>query len=405
VATSHDELRRYLGFGDADVERLARALPVVERSFARIVREFYDRILEHPEAAAAFRGPEQIERQEKALLGWLRRFFASPRDHAYFAETAKIGRVHVSVGLPQRYVLVSMNVIRTALHSAIRAAAMEDEAETLLSLHRGLDLELGVMIDSYFLAESVREQAAERREGAQRAQRLASIGILAAGLAHEIRNPLNGAQLHLTLARRHISQHLAADAELLEAMEVAGSQLKRLSNLVTEFLDLARPRSLELSNVDLCELAGHAASRVRADSDAMGIVVRLDLPATPLKALADRERITQALVNLLKNGLEAAAGASSAGEQHVTLRGRGTSEVQVLEVEDTGAGVSSGGASIFDAFFTTKAKGTGLGLSVAHRIVTDHEGTLTFASAPGRTVFTIKLPAHPKGRVNEKDSP
>lgn len=404
MSSSHDELRQYLDFDEADVIRLRRVLPVVEPHLGEIIGRFYDRIRAHPEAAAVFRNEAQIVRQAAALERWMRRFFDRSRDGAYLEETAKIGRVHVAVGLPQRYMLASMNVVRMALDDVVRTAGVPDEAATLASIHRGLDLELSVMVDSYFVAELARAEEAQRREVTHRSERLASIGILAAGLAHEIRNPLNGALLHLTFLRRRLNELLAEEVELAEAVDVVNVELKRLSNLVAEFLDFARPKALQLARVDLRDVATKAVEVVTAEANALGVGVRVDLPVRGLEAMTDRACLTQALINLLKNALEAAVMTAPGRVPQVIVRVREAGDDRVLEIEDNGVGIVDDKAPIFDPFFTTKPKGTGLGLSVAHRIVTDHEGTLTFASHAGRTIFTVKLPAATGSLESERNS-
>jgi signal transduction histidine kinase len=199
------------------------------------------------------------------------------------------------------------------------------------------------------------------------------VGTLAAGLAHEIRNPLNGAQLHVSFLERALKHE---NPEALEAVHVVGDEIKRLARLVTEFLDFARPRPLELEPVVVATLCERIAQLTR---------VELDLPARPLVVEGDRRRLEQVLINLVNNAFEA-------GSSRVILRARRRPRHAVLEVEDNGPGIPSHDAPIFDPFFSTKPTGTGLGLAISHRIVTDHGGHLEAEGAPGRTIFRVTLP-------------
>jgi PAS domain S-box-containing protein len=224
--------------------------------------------------------------------------------------------------------------------------------------------------------------AAERT---RQTEKLAAVGTLAAGLAHEIRNPLNGAHLHVTFLERGLRKS-GANAEALEAVQVVGDEIKRLSALVTEFLDFARPKPLERRPVVLQRLCEKVASFVTPTAAPSTVV--LDLPTAELTLEADAAKLEQVVLNLVQNGLDAMS--SSGGK--LTLRLRRQPLHAVLEIQDEGPGLPDPAAPIFDAFYTTKPNGTGLGLAIVHRIVTDHGGSITFESRPGKTCFRIVLP-------------
>jgi hypothetical protein len=125
MATLLDELFRYVGFGPEDGARLIAASAALTPAFDSIVDRFYVAIDANPEARAVFKDEAQIARQKQLLRSWLVRFFAGPYDDSYYEERARIGRAHVRIGLPQRYVFVSMNVIRSGLIEAVAAAGGE----------------------------------------------------------------------------------------------------------------------------------------------------------------------------------------------------------------------------------------------------------------------------------------
>jgi PAS domain S-box-containing protein len=223
----------------------------------------------------------------------------------------------------------------------------------------------------------------------RRSEKLAAVGTLAAGLAHEIRNPLNGAQLHLTFLERGMRRAGMNDPDAHDAVRVVGEEIRRLSELVSEFLDFARPSPLDTQPSSLRALCERAVELVAPVADESGVRVALDLPEIELTLAVDSAKIEQVLLNLLQNAVEATA---PTGGGSVILRARRQPRHAVIEVEDDGPGLPGPNAPIFDAFFSTKPQGTGLGLAIAHRIVTDHGGSIDVTSHPGRTIFRIALP-------------
>ncbi len=248
------------------------------------------------------------------------------------------------------------------------------------------DHELGGLI-RYVIGVDLTD-AHEAAQRARNTERLAAIGTMAAGLAHEIRNPLNAASLHVTLLERSLKRLAEPPATAMEAAGVLRSEIQRLSSLVNEFLDFARPKPLRLGEHVLCELCTSVVELLRPDAEAAGVEFLFSPPRRPIWIKVDGERFRQVLINLLRNAIEATSGAA---EPRVTLRVRRSASWAELDIEDNGKGIADG-TPIFDAFYTSKETGTGLGLSIVHRIIDDHGGSITYRSAPGETVFTVRLP-------------
>jgi len=249
-------------------------------------------------------------------------------------------------------------------------------------------------------------EAVALTERTRQHEKLAAIGTLAAGLAHEIRNPLNGAQLHVAYLERALKRK-DVSPDLMEAVSVVGDEIKRLATLVTEFLDFARPKPLmkrELSAQALCE---RSIQLVAAEAAAGRVELHQDVPAADVTLQGDPDKLEQVLLNLLHNALEAV---TDGGGGSVTVRTRRHPRHVIFEVEDDGPGLSRPDAPIFDAFYSTKPAGTGLGLAITHRIVSDHGGTIDVESRPGRTVFRIAIPSQgthtpePRARVERSTS-
>lgn len=224
----------------------------------------------------------------------------------------------------------------------------------------------------------------------RQSERLAAAGTLAAGLAHEIRNPLNGAQLHLTFLKRALDRgEASAGAEINDAVDVVASEISRLSDLVSDFLEFARPRALRLARVGLRKLVTRSAELVRPDAERRGAGVSAEIPNAELFCMVDEPMIEQLLLNLMQNAVDAVAdGRGSA----VKVRAYREPHSALIEVIDDGPGLADPDAPIFDAFYSTKPHGTGLGLAIVHRIVADHGGSIAVSSRVGETVFRVSLP-------------
>ncbi|MBA2733915.1 MAG: PAS domain-containing protein [Acidobacteria bacterium] len=229
----------------------------------------------------------------------------------------------------------------------------------------------------------LREQVALKRN-------LESLGEMSAGLAHEFKNAL--ATLH---GYAQLMQSLKLDDSGQEASTALLQEVRNLSEMVTAFLNFARPQPLDLTDVSLRELIAECALELRALYEERR--VELILEGNFADVRVDERMLRQALLNLIRNAAEA-IGEESA-DRRVQVRGlsqhdaTGTASASV-EIQDTGEGIEPNNLQrIFIPFFTTKSAGHGVGLALAHRVITDHGGTLTAANAhEGGAIFTIRLP-------------
>jgi signal transduction histidine kinase len=219
-----------------------------------------------------------------------------------------------------------------------------------------------------------------------RAERLAAVGTMAAGLAHEVRNPLNSASLQLTLLKRRLGKEDVAPASLLPIADLVQQEIERLDRLVRDFLAFAQPRPLALQATALEALCRGVLALLEPEAEAARVRFATELAPELPTLPVDPERLKQVLLNLVRNAIEAMSDGGT-----LTMRTRAAGEHVELEVEDTGPGFGEE-TPVFDAFFTTKPQGTGLGLAIVHRIVSDHGGTLRVRSRPGSTCFTVSLP-------------
>ena len=228
------------------------------------------------------------------------------------------------------------------------------------------------------------------REAVALKRNLESLGEMAAGLSHEFKNSL--ATLH---GYAQLLQGLSPDERGQAAAAALLQEVRSLAEMVTAFLDFARPQPLQPADVSLGELVGQCADDLGKFCEERRVELRVEGEFPEIRA--DARTLRRALLNLLRNAAEAIP--EDAHARRVTVRGslaRGAAgEGQaVVEVEDTGSGIPESDLQrIFIPFFTTKSQGHGVGLALAHRVVTDHGGTLTARNGDRGAVFTIRLPA------------
>lgn len=233
----------------------------------------------------------------------------------------------------------------------------------------------------------------ELRKRSTEAEALAAIGTLTAGLAHEIRNPLNAAALQLQLLQRRAAKVAdeALRAKLSEPIELVLVELGRLTTMLDDFLGLARPQEVERERVELRELV-HGVTRLQAPLCAThGIAIEEELEEG-LVVLGDRHRLQQVLVNLVVNAREAMLG--HALGTRITIVGRRERGRAVIEVHDEGPGLKSDAPNDpFTPFVTTKAAGTGLGLAIVRKIARMHGGDVFLENGTrGGAVARLELP-------------
>lgn len=225
----------------------------------------------------------------------------------------------------------------------------------------------------------------------ERAERLASIGRLAAGVAHEIRNPLGSLKGFL----QYFQRKLPLDAQDKTYLSVMIQEVDRLNAVVSNLLEFARPKEPTLEACDVTEILRHALTLLAQDAAAKQARIRRDFPDELPPMRLDRDQITQALLNFLLNAIQAI---DADGEIRVSASVSADSGSMDITIGDTGAGIAPDDLPrIFDPFFSTKKQGNGLGLAIAHAIIERHRGEISVESEPGRgATFRVRLPRSPQ---------
>jgi signal transduction histidine kinase len=228
----------------------------------------------------------------------------------------------------------------------------------------------------------------------RQADRLASIGTLASGMAHEIKNPLTALKTFTQLLPKRYH-----DAEFRQDFSsLVGSEIARIERIVNELLAFARPAPLMIEPVNMHEIANAAVRLVGPQASRLNVSVRANLRAPRDTIAADKDRLQQVLLNLLLNALQASRPGDSVELGTELLESETVVEQFIrVDVRDTGSGIAKETLPhIFDPFFTTKSEGTGLGLSVSYNIIAEHGGRLEVQSEVGKgTCFSIYLPLKP----------
>lgn len=286
-------------------------------------------------------------------------------------------------------------------HYESRKALLEHANQTLRQLRWSIFASLGLLfIFGVALAAVVyrdmiaplRVKLVESQSLAERNEKLASLGMLAAGVAHEIRNPLTAikAALYIQQKKFHPGSPERADTELVER------EILRLERIVNDFLHFARPTEPKLVEIPADLVLQETQHLMAPQLTSANIQLNLQTPA-PMRIQVDPEQIKQVLINLVQNAADSIVhdGTITLSARHDRKRlTNGEIEVVILEVADTGRGIPPEVQKrLFDPFFTTKESGTGLGLPIAARIVQNHGGALQYQTQMNRgTTFGIVLP-------------
>ncbi len=222
---------------------------------------------------------------------------------------------------------------------------------------------------------------------------LSEAGILASGLAHEIRNPLNSIKINVQLLQEDIEEAVSDPElrkEIAETVKSITYEIGRLNELMTNFLTYARPTSLKIESFDLKEFLNDMVSFMKPEADLRGIEIKTNFDEGDFVFKGDRQKLRQALMNILKNAIQILP---EGGRVSVSLKE--IRDLFLIEIEDNGPGMTEEFLSqIFVAFSSQRKGGTGLGLSIAKKFVEAHGGGIKVESSPGKgTKFTVILPS------------
>jgi signal transduction histidine kinase len=282
--------------------------------------------------------------------------------------------------------------LKSGLRGFARLGLSRESADqVLMKNRRDIFISMAFMVviavlSMWFLYKNQNRHLAKMREmerRVQQAERLSALGRLAAGVAHEIRNPLNAISM--------ASQRLQSD-NLHQLTGVIRDEIRRLNKIIEEFLSLSTSRKLKFNQQNLTDLLHQIVLLMGEEADSKGVAIHMDRYNTPFRVSMDSDKLKQALLNIIKNGIESI---SCNGSIHISLSPVDKEWINI-RITDTGTGLNSTEIKhIFDPDYTTKEKGLGLGLPLAHEIIRGHGGVIEVKSRPDEgTTFEITLPLH-----------
>jgi two-component system sensor histidine kinase HydH len=233
----------------------------------------------------------------------------------------------------------------------------------------------------------------------RRAQRLSAIGTLAAGVAHDVRNPLNAIKLLSSQALDELKEH-ATNGGPSKALHTIRSEVDRLEDIVSGFLSLAKEEELRREMRRLDPILDECLNLVRKDAESRGVRVSGELRAGDAELSLDAKKLKRAVLNVLLNALEACPPGG-----RVRMFSRVLHDAAEIEIRDDGPGLTPETIEhAFDPYYTTKPTGTGLGLSITRGIIEEHGGSIRLTSAIGQgTQVLITLPLTPQEIAGRKE--
>ena len=366
-----DEVAANAGFDQDDIDRLVRARPLLEPHFPEVVESFYSVIRRSESMREIFEDDAQIERQKISLVGWLQDLFGGVYDEEYVERHAQIGRVHLRIGLDQRYMISMMSVIRGALGDVLAEVGSgwetAEHCATLKAVGRVLDLELAVMLETYHTLYEQRMRSNER---------LVTLGQFAASIGHDLRNPL---------AVIDSSAHLLLRRNLDERAEQHVTRIRQhaelCSKIVTGLMDLARERPLISARQPLADVVRNALNTLETED-------ALFLNLAEIQADVDETLIGQVVVNLVDNSIKVGASRVDVAV-HESPEGEA-----IIEVSDNGPGIPVELLNrLFEPLVSGRSGGVGLGLALSERIVQEHGGSIAGENRKeGGARFVVRLP-------------
>jgi signal transduction histidine kinase len=317
-----------------------------------------------------------------------------------FPEPGKGARFPDFVSVKQGNTLEVISVFdqpETPRSLVVMGLSMEETAGILSESRRHIIVSTGLMVAIGMTAMGILYNMQNRHINKVRmmtdqlntARRLSSLGKLGAGLAHEIRNPLNS----ISMAAQRLAREFPASGENKRGYdritEVISLESQRLNNLVNDFLALSSSGRLRLRAYSVKEVVSRVVFLLRPEAREKGICIDVDASGIHPEIMIDPDRLEQALLNIVRNGIEAIV-----NDGRIMISMRYIRGFAVIRVMDNGPGISESDiGSIFDPSFTTREKGVGLGLSIAHEIITAHNGRIGVRSGKEQgTTFEVFIP-------------
>jgi signal transduction histidine kinase len=361
------------GLVNTKIDRLGRQIRDVKEVFSAL-KENLDQIM-----GTLQDGLMLFTNQGKVVLvsASVERFIGRPRGEILGANVEQIFDDSTKLG---QIVLDAF-----ALHQGFPARTLELDQNRKIQISIDFISEGGRAIGTLLTirdAESVRRIENE----IELSRRLAAIGRLTSGVAHEVKNPINAIVIHLEILRERLLQ---MDPETKRHMDIISSEFQRLDRVVKTLVDFSRPMELRLEETDLRRITDEVVALASPEAQQLGVTIVNERSPNPMPARVDEDLVKQALLNVVLNGVQAMQNGGT-----LTVRSYRQGENGTIEVRDQGAGIPPEVRDkIFNLYFTTKKAGSGIGLAMTYRVLQLHNGALEFESEVDKgTTFRLVLP-------------
>lgn len=375
------ELQQYVGWSEDDARRVASVARSVDPFLPALIDDFYSEIARHPDAQKVITGgAAQVARLKETLLRWIRELFSGRYDDDYVARRWKVGYRHVEIGLDQVYTNAALSRLRRGLGRVLDECLGGDLPRLLAvrqSLNTLIDLDLAIIEDAYQTEFMARQQ---------RIERLATIGQVAGGVAHELRNPLNVVKTSIYYLLKARNPRPDKVIDHLQRIERQVDISEGVISALSDFAKLPVPEMRPTAVADL------ARESLRAETIPANVEVAVSCPESLPQVMIDPKQVRIALSNLIRNAREAMPDGG-----RLSIAATAKDGAVELAVADTGKGIPEEQLRhIMEPFFSTKARGIGLGLALARAILDKNKGSLRVTSEVGRgSTFVIGLASCP----------
>jgi len=380
---------RYIGFTDKDILALRNMKSLVAENSDIFLDRFYAH-LKSFEGTRAFLTDEQVVRRLlEAQRGYLLSLFDAQFNDAYYQHRRTIGHTHFRLGLDFKWYIGAYMLYMDFLVPLSRKHKVDDEEKYLVqgAIRKAILLDMSIVLEAYHEGDKAALDASKAQVMHQ--EKLAAVGLLASGLAHEIGNPLASIQAICDNMLRKAETDPAVAQKFTRVRE----QVVRITKIVQQLVNYARPAPPNWQPVDLAELLDSTLAIARLSRSAKMVNVTVELSPELPQVVVIRDQLSQVFLNLFLNAIDAMQ--SQGGELRIRAEQLPGGKV-IVEISDNGCGISpENQKNLFTPFFTTKevGKGTGLGLHVSDGIIRRHGGEIRVRSEAGvGTVFIIELP-------------
>ncbi|MBI3864138.1 MAG: PAS domain-containing sensor histidine kinase [Planctomycetia bacterium] len=377
----YQELQCYVGWTDDDAARVASVGALLDPHLPPLVDDFYAEISRHPDAQKVITGGEaQVARLKTTLVAWLQQLLSGEYDADYVGRRWRVGYRHVEIGLNQVYTNAALSRLRRGLN-AVLGECLQDDPARLTAVRQSLmtliDLDLAIIEDAYQTEYTARQQ---------RIERLATIGQVAGGVAHELRNPLNVVK---TSVYYLLNARQANPEKLKDHLQRIGRQVEVADDVISALSDFAKLPVAEQRPTDLAACIGGV---LKAEALPSNIATNLSCPATLPRVLVDDKQVRIAFGNLIRNARDAMPDGG-----RLDIQATGADGHVDIAVSDTGVGIPAEHLrQIMEPFFSTKARGIGLGLALTRAILDKNKGSLRVTSEVGKgSTFVVRLVSAP----------